>query len=259
MPATQTPCPGPCGRAWRRAETTGLPHELQPAWGQPVHCHGCQHRTRQRLHALPELLINIHFEATHGTARPADVTTMRPADIAPWPGQASRLLTDLIVGGLTELEDDVRDLRGLQARPTAVREGTTVTETITFLGTHLSWLLTEHPCAAEIHERGSGNPASQIAAWHRAAERFTRRDARREQRIAPCRQCGRRSLFFADGEDYIECENSKCGTLMTETEYAEWAREVAAESDLSAPSCKIPMGAPILGRDGACPEMPVAA
>jgi hypothetical protein len=211
------------------------------------------------LHALPELLINIHFEATHGTARPADVTTMRPAGIAPWPGQASRLLTDLIVGGLTELEDDIRDLRRLRARPAAVREGTVVTDTVAFLDTHLTWLMAEHPCAAEIHERDSANPASQIGVWHRMAERFTRRDARREQRLAPCKKCGWRSLFFADGEDYIACENSACEALMTEQEYADWAKELADANRFSATICKEARSGPILSPDGACPEAPVAA
>jgi hypothetical protein len=186
------------------------------------------------LHALPELLVAVHFEATHGTARPADVTTMRPAGIAPWPGQASRLLTDLIVGGLTELEDDIRDLRRLRARPAAVREGAVVTETVAFLDTHLAWLMAEHPCAGEIHERGSANPASQIGVWHRMAERFTARDNRPQQRTAPCKHCGWRSLFYSHGEDYIECTNPDCGTLMTEQEYAAWARECATNEEFQA-------------------------
>lgn len=232
MPTTPTPCPGPCSRAWRNAEATDTPHDLQPAWGQPVHCYTCQTRTRTALHQLPELLAAIHLEAIHGTARPADVTTSRPANIAPWPGQASRLLTDLIVGGLTELEDDIRELRHLTARPAAVREGITVTQTIGFLGAHLAWAMEQHPAAHEIHERGSANPAAQITAWARMAERFTSRDQRLEQRTAPCPRCGWRALFFADGEDYIECRNPACETLLTEQEYADWAREVAAESEM---------------------------
>lgn len=232
MPNSPTACPGPCSRAWRQAETTGAPHQLQPSWGQSVHCYGCQTRTRTALHQLPELLAAIHLEAIHGTARPADVTTSRPANIAPWPGQASRLLTDLIVGGLTELEDDIRDLRRLNARPTAVREGITVTTTVNFLSVHLAWAMEQHPAAAEIHERGTANPAAQIIAWYRMAERFTSRDQRLEQREAPCRRCGWRSLFFADGADYIECRNPNCETLMTEQEYRDWANEVATESGM---------------------------
>lgn len=231
MPNTLAPCPGPCSRNWRQAEATGLPHDFTPTWGQPVHCPTCQQRTRSALGELPELLAAIWLEATNGTARPADVTTSRPANIAPWPGQSSRLLTDLIVGGLAELEDDIRDLRHLNARPTAIREGVAVTTTVTFLTAHLDWTLEHHPAASETHETGSANPAAQIRHWHRMALRFTRRDNRLEQRTAPCKRCGLRSLFFADGEDYIECRNPGCETLMTPGEYSEWARELAEEGN----------------------------
>jgi hypothetical protein len=152
---------------------------------------------------------------------------MRPAGVAPWPGQSSRLLTDLIVGGLAELEDDIRSLRQLPARTADVREGTAITTTVAFLDTHLAWALEHHPCASDIHERDSANPASQIRTWHNMATRFCRRDARLEQRAAPCKRCGWRSLFFADGEAYIECRNQACQALIAEDEYATWAREVA--------------------------------
>jgi hypothetical protein len=228
MHTTPTACPGPCNRAWRDAETTGLPHDYTPTWGQPIHCHTCQDRTRSDLTELPELLAAIWLEAVHGTARPADVTTSRPANIAPWPGQASRLLTDLIVGGLTEIEDDVRELRSLTVRPAELREGTTVTATVRFLSTHLDWILEHHPAAAEIHERGSGNPAAQIRHFARTAKRFTARDARMDQKAAPCKRCAWRALAFADGADYIECRN--CGLLMTPSEYEDWAGETAANT-----------------------------
>lgn len=225
MPITHIPCPG-CNRAWRQAEAAGLPHDVQPNLGQPVHCYPCQARTRAALGELPELLAAIWLEATHGTARPADVTTSRPANIAPWPGQASRLLTDLIVGGLAELEDDIRDLRHLTTRPTAIREGTAVTQTITFLGTHLAWTLEHHPAATEIHERGSANPAAQITTWHRSALRFTSRDEPRQiRRLAPCPRCqgpylvNSADLITANGDPYIECRDPDCARLLTPAEY----------------------------------------
>ncbi|MEU8920317.1 hypothetical protein AB0D10_05175 [Kitasatospora sp. NPDC048545] len=193
-----------------------------------MHCQPCADRTRQDLTRLPELLAAIWLEATHGTARPADVTTSRPAGIAPWPGQASRLLTDHIIGGLTEIEDDIRGLRQLGPRPTDFREGAAVTSTVRFLEAHLDWVLEHHPAAGEVHERGSGNPAAQIRAFHRAAERFTARDARMEQKAAPCKRCEWRALALADGADYVECRN--CGLLMTPSEYENWAGEVAANT-----------------------------
>ncbi|MEU4296361.1 hypothetical protein [Kitasatospora aureofaciens] len=228
MHTTPTPCPGPCNRAWRDAEHTGLPHDYTPTWGQPVHCQTCQDRTRADLAELPELLAAIQMEATHGTAKPADVITSRPAGVAPWPGQASRLLVDHILGGLTEIEDDVRELRGLAPRPAAVREGATITATVQFLATHLDWLLDHHPAAGETHERQSGNPAAQIRAFNRTAKRFTARDNRMEQKAAPCKRCDWRALAFADGADYVECRN--CGLLMTPAEYQDWVAEVAANT-----------------------------
>lgn len=218
-----TACPGPCNTPWRRAQETGQPHDLTPTWGQPIHCTRCTTRAHQNLAELPELLAAIWLEAVHGTPRPADVTTSRPAGIAPWPGQASRMLTDHILSGMLGLEDGIRQLRHLPARTAVRREGADITSTTRFLRAHLGWALDRFPTV-----EAAVDPAALIRSWHRAAQRFTSRDPRVEQRRVPCPGCLLLSLFYADGEDYIECRNPACGKLLTDEEYASYVDLYAA-------------------------------
>lgn len=225
-----TPCPGNCNNAWRRAEIalidTGAEHNIPAAWGQPVHCDRCTGRARTQLAELPELVAAISLEALNGT--PAKTTgTIGRATVATWPGQASRLLTDHIVGGVLDLEDDIRELRRLRHRPGRGIEGRDVTGAVRFLSTHLSWALVEHPLAEEVHDRLSGNPAAQIQGWHRAAERFTRRDPRLEHRRVPCPRCELLTLFREDGDDYIGCRNIACELLLTPAEFDEHTEKLA--------------------------------
>lgn len=232
MPSAATPCPGTHNNAWRAAEAeraaTGIDHDLQPTWGDPVHCERCTDRARVELAELPELLAAIWLEALNGT-RGLPVGTIGRSPTHPaWPGQASRLLTDHIAGGLTELEDDIRDIRGLSARRQRIREGAAVTGSITFLTAHLHWALEHHPLAAEPHDRLSGNPAAQIHGWHRTASRFTARDHRLDHHRVPCPRCELLTLFRADGDDYIECRNGACGLLLTSAELHEHTKSVAA-------------------------------
>jgi hypothetical protein len=230
------PCPGPCNNAWRKAEdkraVDSISHDVPVTWGQPVHCQRCTARAHAQLAELPELVVAISLEALCGTAAKTTGTIGRAATPA-WPGQASRLLTDHIVGGMLELEDDVRELRGFRHRPGRGTEGGDVTGVVKFLTAHLDWALVEHPLAVEVHDRLSGNPAAQIHGWHRAALRFTRRDARLEHHKIPCPRCELLTLFRADGDDYIECRNINCQTLLTPGEYLEHTKRLASECQVS--------------------------
>lgn len=226
-------CPGRENHAWREAERKlaehGTPHELAPRWGDPLHCEPCAHRARQQLTELPELVAAIWLEATHGSRGPKVGTIGRISGAIPsWPGQASRLLTDHIVGGMLELEDDIRELRRLRTRPGRGIEGAALTASVTFLAVHLDWALVHHPAAGEAHDRDSANPAAQIGSWHRAAQRFTARDVRLEHHRIPCPRCDMLTLFRGDGDDYIECRNTACGTLLTSAEYLDHTRALAA-------------------------------
>ncbi|MFF7142255.1 hypothetical protein ACFZB5_13535 [Streptomyces nodosus] len=230
-------CPGPCNNAWRRAEQQlaqdGTEHDIPVTWGQPVHCQRCTSRTHAQLAELPELVVAISLEAVNGTAPKTTGTIGRTANPS-WPGQAARLLTDHVVGGLVELEDDIRDLRRLRHRPGRGTEGQGVTGAVRFLAAHLDWALVEHPLAGEVHDRLSGNPAAQIHSWHRAALRFTRRDARLEHHRVPCPRCELLTLFRGDGDDYIECRNINCQTLLTPGEYLEHTRRLASAQRATA-------------------------
>lgn len=254
-----TPCSGRHNNAWRKAEAAGLPHDLTPSYGDPIHCLGCTAHAYRQLVELPELLAAIWLEAVNGTRAGSDTGTIGRAGLnATWPGQSARLLTDLIVGGMTDLEDDLRDLRHLRPRPDRGREGQTATGAVTFLLTHLEWALTHHPAATEPHDRDSANPAAQIGYWNRAATRFTRRDARLEQRTAPCPKCDWRALFFADGEDYIECRNPACGALLTEAEYRSWSQLVADEHKLQE-QLDNPIKEALKSATAECAQEPTAA
>lgn len=228
MPA---PCPGSCNNAWRRAETalidTGTEHTIPVTWGNPVHCDRCTGRARAQLAELPELVAAISLEALNGTPAKATGTIGRAA-VAVWPGQAARILTDHIVGGVLALEDDIRELRRLRNRPGRGIEGRNVTGAVRFLSAQLTWALTEHPLARETHDRLSGNPGAQIQGWHRAAERFTRRDPRLEHHRVPCPRCELLTLYREEGDDYIACRNIACELLLTPAEYFEHTRRLAA-------------------------------
>jgi hypothetical protein len=231
--STPTPCPGRCNRAWRTAEaeraTHGTSHDLTPTWGDPVHCARCAGQARNQLAELPELLAAIWIEATHGTPKGMHTGTIGRAATHPaWPGQAPRLLTDHIAGGIAELEDDIRALRRLSGRPDRRREGVVITSAVAFLLAHLDWALTNHPLAVEPHDRLSGNPAAQIGAWHRAAQRFTARDTRLDHHRVPCPRCELLTLFRADGDDYVECRNGACGLLLTTAELHSHIKVTAA-------------------------------
>lgn len=234
---TPNVCPGSCNNAWRRAEAAqaidSTPHDIPVTWGQPVHCQRCTTRTRTQLAELPELIVAISLEALHGTAPKQTGTTGR-IHIPSWPGQASRLLTDHIVGGLLDLEDDIRNLRDLRHRPGRGTEARNAVGAITFLTHHLDWALTHHPAAHEIHDRLSANPAAQITNWHRTAARFTRRDARLEHHRVPCPRCDMLTLYRADGDDYIECRNINCSLLLTPAEFHEHTKRLADQARMTA-------------------------
>ncbi|MFF3558533.1 hypothetical protein ACFYXS_00585 [Streptomyces sp. NPDC002574] len=172
----------------------------------------------------------------------------------PWPGQSARLLIDLVAGGLLETAAELLRLRGISSDrllATGVREERRTNRAITILERHLEWLLQEHPLATESHEPtrtgtvviASGNPAAQIAHWHRAMVRFTHQDeAHAVQRLAPCPRCGgpwlaeARDLRLVNGLSYIECQNTDCGALLTQPEYDEHVRSLIGGVPTQAPA-----------------------
>ena len=230
---TPKACPGPCNNAWRHAEAalaeTGTEHYVTPAWGQPTQCYGCVERGRHQLGELPELLTAIQLEALYGT--PAKLTgTIGRIGAPNWPGQASRILLDRILGEMTELRADILTQRGLWTegqRPAAVSEGRLIGDTVTALLAHWGWAMQNHPAAVEPHILGNANPGGQVAGWYRSAQFFTRRDNPRIQMAAPCPHCHLKTLAHCNGETFISCRNPECELLLSREEYDQRVKEMA--------------------------------
>ncbi|MFI8535350.1 hypothetical protein ACIGMX_34535 [Streptomyces aquilus] len=220
------PCPGPCNNAWRNAEAGG-DHDLTPTWGQPIHCTRCTLRAQAQLAEFPELVAAISLEALNGTA-PKTTGTIGRAAAPSWPGQAARILTDHIVDGLLGLEDAIRAGRHLPSRTVRGREGSDLTAAVTFLRAHLPWALERFPGETDPATGATMDPADLIRRWHSAGQRFTRQHPRLEHHRVPCPRCELLTLYRADGEDYIECRNPNCQTLITPGEYADHTKELAA-------------------------------
>ncbi len=229
-------CPGPCNNAWRRAEaaleTDGTEHHLTPAWGQPVQCESCVERTRSHLEELPELLDAVPLEALEGT--PAkNVGTIGRISIVTWPGQASRLLIDRIVGQMAELQADILIQQRLwpeDRRPepgTAPREPEHIRGIVNSLLAHWDWAMQNHPAATEPHASGNANPGGQAASWHRTVQLFTRRDNPRIQMAAPCPHCHLKTLAHYNGETFISCRNPECELLLSRAEYDRYVKEMS--------------------------------
>lgn len=223
------PCPGPCNNAWRTAEAAGTEQDVRPVWGQPIHCNRCALRAQAQLAEFPELVAAISLEALNGTA-PRSTGTIGRTAVPSWPGQAARILTDHIIDGLLGLEDAIRAGRQLPTRGVRGREGADLTTAVTFLRAHLPWALDRYPGETDAETGATMDPADLIRRWHNAAQRFTGRHPRLEHHPVPCPRCQLRSLYRADGEDYIECRNINCQTLLTPGEYAEHTSRLASDS-----------------------------
>jgi hypothetical protein len=240
-----TPCPGPCNNAWRRAETllaeTGTEHHLTPAWGQPVQCDGCTARARQQLGELPELLAAVHLEALNATRSPNTATIhARSSDAPAWPGQVARLLTEMILGEMEELEADTLIQRGIwhdgrEPRRDGITEGRRIGDCAQILDAHLDWMMQHHPAATELHDRGNANPGGQIRGWYGAATRFIKAHPQHDVRkLAPCPRC--KGPYLAESRDlrlvgdrpYIECRDPDCQRILTSAEYDTYVKALAA-------------------------------
>jgi len=233
MPTTPTPCPGPCNRKHRRTLADGHTPDWPPVDGEPVWCIHCTalvdnalHHTPagrdddRRLPDLPQLLVAIHLEAIHGTPTPgAKVRVSRESPA--WPGQAARMLTDLIVSGLLDLEDDLRRLRALSPRP-ALPEGTAAGAAVTAIRANLDWLLNQHPDAADPDLA----PGAQLLRWQWIATRFIHADEPRTvQTWLPCPRCDLLTLCRVPGEEGVVCGN--CYARYGEDEYQRRFRQYA--------------------------------
>lgn len=225
---TPSACAGPCANNWRRAEAKRLadeiPHDLTPWPGNPYWCDRCRTRVLDALNMLPELVAAAHGEALHATPKQAERVSRTTAPA--WPGQAARMLTDLVIGGLVEFEDDMRELRYWSQR-TATFEPIMFNRTVTVLTRSIDWFLTDHPIAADP----DCSPGATILRWKNKAMKFTGRDELIREYPVRCPTCDLLGLRREDGSSYIECwpRIGGCGRLWTEDEYERLAVVVAAD------------------------------
>ena len=252
MTTTPVACPGPCNAAWRKAEeahaATGAEHSIQASWGHPVHCDTCVSKTRERLAQLPALLEDVLREALMGT-RVKTTGTIGRISVASWPGQASRLLVDRIVGEMVELGADILKTRGIWHHDRQPGPGTAPHEPRRFrviaaaLDAHLDWAMQHHPAAWEPWGTGNANPGSQINDWHRTCLRFTKQDKQPEvRRLAPCPRCHgpwlieSRDMRLAaiDDRAYIECRDPDCRRILTRSEYDAYVKALNASISAAA-------------------------
>lgn len=213
-----TACAGPCAHAWRRAEakrlSEGTPHDLLPWPGNPYWCDRCRYRVLDALNMLPELVAAIHLEALYATPKQNERVSRTTAPA--WPGQSARLMTDLVVGGLAEVEDSMRSMRSWSER-TATFEPVVLNRAITVLTLSVDWLLTSYPDAGDPDI----SPGATILAWRDKAMRFTGRDKLVHKFPVRCPTCDLLALRRDDGSSYVEClpRIGGCGRLWTEDEY----------------------------------------
>lgn len=242
--AIRTACPGLCNSAWRRAEelfeTNGTDHHLTPAWGRPVQCGGCLERARQQLTELPELIAAVHLESLYGSRPTMAAVRSGSGDAPSWPGQAARMVTEMLLEGMEELAADVLVQRriwpeGNSARPEGVSEGARFTNCLRILDAHLDWMMQHHPAATEPHDRGNANPGGQIRGWYGAAQRFVKAHQQYDvRRPAPCPGC--KGPYLAESRDlrlvgdrpYIECRDPDCQRILTGAEYDDYVKGLAA-------------------------------
>lgn len=223
-----TACAGPCANNWRRAEAKrlaeGTPHDLLPWPGNPYWCDRCRYRVLDALGMLPELVAASHLEALHATPKQSERVTTSTAPA--WPGQAARALIDLLVGGLAEFEDDMRELRYWSQR-TTVFEPAVLNHAVTVLTLSIDWILAGHPIAADPDH----SPGATILLWKAKAMRFTGRDELIQKFDVRCPTCNLLGLRREDGSSYIECwpRIGGCGRLWTEDEYQRLAAVVASD------------------------------
>ena len=215
---TPSACAGPCAKTWRQAEAKrlaeGTPHDLVPWPGNPYWCDYCRTRVIDALNMLPELVAAIHEEALHATPKQTERVSRTTAPA--WPGQSARVLTDLLVGGLAELEDDMRELRSWSER-TAIFEPIVLNRAVTVLTLSIDWLLIAHPGAADPDY----SPGATILTWRDKAMKYTGRDKLVLKFPVRCPTCELLALRRDDGSSYIEClpRIGGCGRLWTENEY----------------------------------------
>lgn len=229
-----SPCPGPCNNAPRRAveeheqalavwhdadpETRGEPPEpsdLADAWtdGDPVWCGRCAARIRASLAEL-DYLVAILVATADGHRQVTKAEPVSGSHATPTPS-APVDLADELLAYLTKVEEQWREFTQLGPRPARPRGARALTTVIAWLLGHLDDILANH---------GSAGFGRSVLGWHRRLEHITKTEPELCRRPAPCPRCDKRSLARRD-DGYTICRD--CGRLLSEDEYQDLVQTAA--------------------------------
>jgi hypothetical protein len=195
------------------------PPNIKPWPGDPIWCTRCAAAIGSALAALDELL-PLRLAQADGYGAPGDYTAGRVIHTTADPPSPSPGHDDLdeVLDWLRTWEAHYRKLRGWPPPPRRGMTADALTSTLAWLGARLSGLLA-HPDVADTFGAG-------VQWWHHRLQNATHTRPPLSKKPAPCRRCGRHSLFFHDDalRPTIRChaDADTCGLIMTTGEYDEY-------------------------------------
>lgn len=205
------PCIGSCNSRWRRLTEAGedIPEELLPYPGDPVFCQRDSSIIRREVAELDDLASIAAAAADGHRSQPGTQRVSGTARISS-PSPAA-----------DDLDDLACMLRGWEsaARGTdpSARRGYLATE----ITTVVCWLVAHHDAII-------GNPdlapdyAAEVRQWHRRLATSSKAGTGTHQKGRPCPRCDRYSLWWREGDEYVECQTPSCGRLMSLSDYELW-------------------------------------
>lgn len=105
----------------------------------------------------------------------------------------------------------------------------TVPELAAWLGAWVGAACDRHPAIDDFADEISSLHAAIRAYIPRVVDRDEPPPRRRaEPRTAPCRGCDMVSLWWFPSDERVRCDTDGCGVVMTESEYAAWAKLILA-------------------------------
>ncbi len=224
-------CPGACNRDYRRAETTGKPHNITPAAGEPNWCSACTHRITLAIRDMVTLYAALDADKAARTSA-GEKTSGSKAPPSPSPQVDAQ---DEMTRLLMHWEDSVREARSMTLRRGAragvrdvngtpvglayrLPERTTLTTTVAFLLGNLPWML------GDAGRDAATQFGRDMLNARRRYEQLTGGGSGQSRRPMPCPRCDHKTLVHHFGTDAVSCE--QCGRILTLEEYDELARGV---------------------------------